>query len=143
MADQQYSNHARFHAPFHFVLSPLLLIHLAWSIYRLVRFPDADRAEAVLLAFALLVMAVLVRTNALKVQDRLIRLEERLRYDRLLPASIAMRAAELLPAQIVALRFASDAELAERVTDVVEGRVTKPADIKKSIRTWRPDTFRV
>ena len=140
---QQYSNHARVHAPFHYVLSPLLLIHLVWAVTRLVQIPDWDRAEAVLLAVALFVMAFLVRTNALKVQDRLIRLEERLRYERVLPSPLATQAMGLTESQIVALRFASDAELAERVAEVLNGRLTKPADIKKSIRTWRPDTFRV
>ena len=143
MAEQNYSNHARYYAPFHFVVMPLLLVHLVWTLYRLWQNPDLVNLEALVLAAALYLLAFVVRMHAVKVQDRVIWLEERLRYERILPAGVAARALDLPPSQIVALRFASDGELADRVMDVLEGRVTKASDIKKSIRTWRPDTFRV
>ena len=82
MAEQNYANHARYHAPFHFVLSPLLLVNLIWSIYRLVRNPDADGLQQLLVAVALFLTAFVARVSALKAQDRVIRLEERLRYER-------------------------------------------------------------
>jgi hypothetical protein len=124
-------------------LVPLLLANLIWSIHRLVVNPGADRVQALLVVITLVLMAVLVRTNALKAQDRVIRLEERLRYERVLPAALAARAVQLDPGQIIALRFASDGELADRVSDVLDGRAIRPGEIKRSIRVWRPDTFRI
>jgi hypothetical protein len=143
MADQTYSNHARFHPPFHFVLIPLLLLHFLYSAIQLFRFPSMDRLDALVLSVALVLMALLVRINPLKVQDRLIWLEERLRYARVLSNPLACRAERLTPGQIVALRFASDEELPSLIEQVLDTGVTRPADIKKGIRKWRGDSFRV
>lgn len=140
---QQLSNHARFHPPFHFFLVPVLLIHVIWSAVQLYRFPGWDRGEALLLSLGLVVMGGLVRINALKAQDRVIRLEEQLRYSRVLDPVLAARACSLPVGQIVALRFASDAELAERVEEVLARKVGKSAEIKKAIVAWRGDYFRV
>jgi hypothetical protein len=83
-----------------------------------------------------------VRAYALKVQDRLIRLEETLRMQRLLPTDLQGRIPELSPKQMVGLRFASDGELADRTREVLDQNLSGEA-IKKRIQTWRPDTFRV
>jgi hypothetical protein len=145
MADptQNYSNHARWHAPFHFFLAPVMLINFFWAVVRFAQEPGLDRGWWIVVSAALLVMAALVRTNPLRAQDRLIRLEERLRYSELLPAELARRAASLRPAQIVALRFASDEELPALAREVVEGRLTKSSEIKRAIKNWRADTLRV
>ena len=140
---QTFANHTRWHAPFHFFLVPVMILNVIWSIVQLVRYPDWDRAVWVLVSLALVVLTALVRLNPLRAQDRLIRLEEQLRYQRLLPAALAARCAGLSPGQVVALRFASDAELEGLVTRVLGGEISKPRDIKKAIREWRPDTFRV
>jgi hypothetical protein len=121
----------------------VLLINLIWAIVRFVHERDLDRGWGIVVAIALLVLGALVRTNPLKAQDRLIRLEEQLRCQRLLPADLAQRASNLSAHQMVALRFASDEELAGLVREVLEGRLSKPADIKRAIKSWRADTFRV
>jgi hypothetical protein len=105
--------------------------------------PNFDHAEQLFLSIGLLVMMLLVRINPLKAQDRLIRLEEGLRYQRVLPADLAAKAGGLPARFIVALRFASDEELAGLVKQVLDGKLTKPREVKKAIRNWRGDYFRV
>lgn len=145
MADtsQTYANHTRWHPPFHFFLAPVLLINLIVAIVQCVRFPGWERGWWIVVSLALIVVAALSRLNPLKVQDRLIRLEERLRYQQLLPADLARQTSALTPGQTVALRFASDDELPELVRQVLEGELTKPAEIKRAIKNWRADTLRV
>jgi hypothetical protein len=146
MADssaQSYSNHTRWHAPFHFFLAPVMLINFFWAAVRFVQEPGLDRGWSVVVSVALLVLTALVRTNPLRAQDRIIRLEERLRYQQLFPAELARRAASLSPGQIVALRFASDEELPALAREVIEGRLTKPSEIKRAIKSWRADGLRV
>lgn len=140
---QNYSNHIRRHPLFHFFLLPALTIHLGWTIARLWQQPSWDRAEQLLLAAALIVMALLVRTYALRAQDRVIRLEERLRYQRVLPTELAAKATELPVRFIIALRFAPDEELPELVRQALDGKFAKPDDAKRAIRNWRADYFRV
>ncbi len=140
---QSFEKHTRWHVPFHFVLFPLISLHLVWTAVRLFQDPGLDRAEALLLAIALFVMFFLVRINPLKAQDRLIRLEEQLRYQRLLPADLATQASALPVSKIVALRFASDEELEGLVREVLAGKYARPVDIKRAIRKWRGDYFRV
>ena len=140
---QTYANHTRRHAPYHFVLVPLLLLHFVYSAYCLYQTPDFAHVEALLLAFGLLVMLLLLRINPLRAQDRVIRLEERLRYQRVLPADLAARAHELPERFIVALRFASDEELPGLVKQVLDRKFAKPAEVKQAIKQWRGDYFRV
>jgi hypothetical protein len=97
----------------------------------------------VVVSIALVVMAALSRTNALKVQDRVIRLEESLRYQRALTPELLQQAEKLTTGQVVALRFAPDDELSSLVWQVVEGNLNKPAEIKKAIKKWRADVERV
>lgn len=145
MADipQSFENHTRWHAPFHFFLAPVLLTNVVIAVVQLVRDPGLDRGWWLVVSIALVVMAALTRLNPLKVQDRVIRLEESLRYYQLLPEDLARRAASLTPAQTVALRFAPDEELAGLVREVLEGRLTKPGEIKRAVKNWRADTLRV
>ena len=106
---QTFANHTRWHAPFHFFLVPVMILNVIWSIVQLVRHPGWDRAEWVLVSLALVVLAALVRLNPLRAQDRLIRLEEQLRYQRLLPA--AWPRGRRTVARTVFAAFASYAEL--------------------------------
>jgi hypothetical protein len=140
---QSYDNHTRWHAPFHFFLAPVLLTNVIVAIVQLVRDPGLDRGWWLVVSIALVVMAALVRVNPLRAQDRIIRLEESLRYYQVLPEELANRAASLTTAQTVALRFAPDEELEGLVREVLEGRLTKPGDIKRAIKGWRADTLRV
>lgn len=145
MADipQSFENHTRWQAPFHFFLTPVLLANVVIAVVQLVRDPGLDRGWGLVISIALVVIAALTRVNPLKVQDRVIRLEESLRYYQLLPEDLARRAASLTPAQTVALRFAPDEELEGLVREVLEGRLTKPGEIKRAVKNWRADTLRV
>lgn len=145
MADepQTYANHTRWHAPFHFFAAPVMLTNFIVAVVQLIRDPGLERGWWVVVSAALVAVTALVRANPLRAQDRLIRLEESLRYYQLLPDELAERAAALTPAQVVALRFAPDEELEGLVREVLEGRLTKPGDIKRAIKGWRADTLRV
>lgn len=140
---QTYDNHTRWQAPFHFFLAPVLLTNVIVALVQLVRDPNLDRGWWLVVSMALVAMGALTRVNPLKAQDRIIRLEESLRYYHLLPEELAQRAASLTTAQTVALRFASDEELEGLVREVLEGRLTKPDEIKRAVKRWRPDTLRV
>ncbi len=140
---QTYANHTRRHPPFHFFVLPVMLINFIWSIVELVKNPGRNQGWWVVVSLALVVLTFLVRTNALKVQDRIIRLEERLRYQQVLPAELAHQAGSLAVGQMIALRFAADEELEGLVREVLGGRLTKAAEIKRAIKNWRSDTFRV
>lgn len=140
---QTYATHVRWHPIFHFVLSPILFLHLIYTVWRLIQDPTFDRIEQVVLAIGLIILGGLVRINPLKAQDRLILLEEKLRYHKVLPADLAARAESLKPRQIIALRFASDGELDGLVRQALDGKFDKPVEIKKAIREWRGDYFRV
>jgi hypothetical protein len=142
-APQTYANHTRWHAPFHYFAAPVMLTNAVVAVVQLVRDPGLERGWWVVVSLALLVVTALVRANPLRAQDRIIRLEESLRYYQLLPDELAVRAAALTPAQVVALRFAADEELEGLVRDVLEGRLTKPGEIKQAIKVWRADMFRV
>jgi type VI protein secretion system component VasK len=147
MAEQNYANHTRYVPGFHFVTFGILAINLIWSLFRLFwgvpGVPFFDRLLAVAVAVALLLLAWYARTFPLKAQDRIIRLEETLRLERLLPADLRPRIGELRAGQLIALRFASDAELPEIARAVLAGEVTTPGEIKKRVRTWRADHFRM
>lgn len=145
MADtqQSYANHTRWHRPFHFFVVPVMLINFVWSIVEFVKTPGRNQGWWIVVSAALVGLTFQARTNALKVQDRLIRLEEQLRYQQLLPTDLAHQARTLRVGQIIALRFASDGELEGLVREVLGGRLIKTAEIKRAIKNWRSDTFRV
>lgn len=142
-SEQSYARHTRWHPLFHFVLVPIMSINFIWCIVLFYQAPGWTHGWWIVVSAALIVMMFLVRTNPLKAQDRLIRLEEQLRCQRLLPADLAKRASGLRVRQYIALRFASDEELEALVTEVVEGRLTEPKEIKRAIKNWRADNFRV
>ena|ERR1035437_6926992 len=139
---QTYANHARFDPCYHFFLAPISLIIFIASIVHLVRHPHPWGLVHVVLAFALVVLVVKLRTYSLKVQDRVIRLEERLRLATLLPEPLQSRINELDIRQLIALRFASDAETPALVERALNEKLTQK-QIKQSIQNWRPDNFRV
>jgi hypothetical protein len=141
-APQSYANHARLDPTFHFVLAPLAIMSVVLSIIVFTRHPSLPSTLWVVLAIALLVNATKTRTYALKVQDRLIRLEERLRLSQLLPEAAKPRITELKESQLIGLRFASDAELPTLAVRALNEGLTQK-QIKASIQVWRPDTFRV
>lgn len=143
MEPQNFANHTRWHPPFHFFILPVMLINLVWSIVVFVKAPDRNSGWWIVVSLALLLLTLFVRTNSLRVQDRVIRLEEKLRYQQLLSAELAAQAVKLTPAQICALRFAGDDELEGLLNQTVSGQFAKPRDIKRAIKNWRADYFRV
>jgi hypothetical protein len=145
MADnpQTLANHTRWHPPFHFFVAPVMLINFFWAVVNFVKGPDRNSGWWIVVSLALLVLTTLVRQNSLKVQDRLIRLEERLRYQQILSPALCQRAAGLNTGQVVALRFAGDDELEELIGAVLAGKFANNKEIKQAIKHWRADTFRV
>ncbi len=138
---QGYANHRRFVPAFHFVASGLLLLNLLYWVYALVRYRTGLQIDGIVVAIALLLLFFYIRTFPLAVQDRVIRLEERLRVVRLAP-DLAARADELTAAQCIGLRFASDAELPALARRVLDEGITDREAIKKQIQTWRADDLR-
>lgn len=139
---QTYANHRRYVPVYHFVLSLILLLNLVAAGWQLFQHPGFSTALALLVAFALIGIYYYSRIFPLHVQDRLIRLEERLRFERILPDDLRARMGELKESQLVSLRFASDEDVPDLVRQVLDGKLTAPDEIKKAIRTWRPDLFR-
>lgn len=140
---QSFANHAQMVPGYHYVTGPLTLIYLVWSITRAFTARDADSLYALVGAGALFGVYAFTRLFPLRAQDRIIRLEERLRLEKRLSPELAARVPELTERQLIALRFASDAELEPLVRDVLAGKFESGKAIKQSIRNWRPDHFRV
>jgi hypothetical protein len=122
---------------------PAALLLLVLTIVNVVKHPDLlESWILVLIGVTTPVAFVLIRINPLRAQDRLIRLEERMRLEALLNEPLRSRIGELSEGQLVALRFASDAEVAALAEKALKERM-KGAEIKKAIVTWRSDLFRV
>jgi hypothetical protein len=143
MAEQTFENHGRIVPVFHFFAVPVLVANFFWSLYRLWQLGISFAGIfGVILAAALVVLVFEARLFALAVQDRVIRLEERLRYERILPADLRARAGELTIGQIVSLRFASDAELPTLARKVLDEKLMNRKGIKQQIKNWKPDYLR-
>ena len=141
-AVQSYQKHARWLPGFHFFVLPVLLVNLVNEMRHLWMEPTRHFVFQVVFAAALLGAAFLSRVQALTVQDRVIRLEMRLRLRGLLPPDLQPNINELTHRQLVALRFASDAEMAELVRDVVAGKLATSKDIKMRVKSWQSDWLR-
>ena len=141
-APQTYANHRRYDPLFHVFIFGVLAISLLVSLWQLVRGPGFTTAWIFLVFAALLVLSFKVRLYALKVQDRIIRLEERLRLQQLLSEPLRARIGELTEGQLIGLRFASDGELPDLVRQSLDEDLPRE-EIKKRVKLWRPDTFRV
>ena len=139
---QSYASHAKFDPPFHFFVLPVLLFNVLVLGYLLFRHPGIGGAWLLLLSVSLLVLAGRVRSWATRLQDRVIRLEERLRLAGVLPEPLRSRIGELSDSQLVGLRFSSDAELPALVQRALDEKLSR-SDIKKAITNWRPDYSRV
>lgn len=146
---QNYANHTRFDPLFHFFLGPVFILGVILSLIHFFAhlnhssFRDNFHAGLIiLLAVALLVLTFKVRLYALKVQDRVIRLEERLRLSQILPEPLRSRIPELTEDQLIGLRFASDAEIPKLVERTLKEKLSRK-QIKQSIVNWRPDNWRV
>jgi uncharacterized protein DUF6526 len=139
---QSFANHARLIPGYHIVTFGLLAVTLLWSAWRAATDFSVDRLMMVALALAVLLISFYARVFALTVQDRVIRLEMRLRLAQLLPPDLRGRIVELTPRQLVGLRFAGDAELPDLVRRVLTDGIRDVSAIKRLVRDWQPDYLR-
>lgn len=139
---QSFKNHAKFDPPYHFFLAPVVIILFILSVIDLIRNPGWMTAIQVLVVVWLFVLLLKMRVYPLKVQDRVIRLEERLRLQSVLPAALQPRICELSEDQLIGLRFASDAELQGLVEKTLAGNWNRK-QIKEAIQNWRADDWRI
>lgn len=139
---QNFENHVKTVPAFHMVTSLLLLVNFAWAAYRLVTDVSIDGAVGVVLAVALFLMFWFIRAFPLAVQDRIIRLEMRLRLAQILPADLTPRINDLTIDQLCSLRFASDAELPELTRTVLTDDIRDRKTIKRMIKSWEADWLR-
>jgi hypothetical protein len=140
---QNYANHRRYAPGYHFVTLPLVIGYTAWSILRVMDNPVEDTWYALVGALALLGVYTFTRVFPLKVQDRVIRLEERLRLARLLPADMQPKIDTIRASHLIAMRFASDEEVPGLVQQVLANPGMSANDVKKQVRNWRGDWFRI
>ncbi|MCE2539987.1 MAG: hypothetical protein J4G16_06255 [Acidobacteria bacterium] len=139
---QTYANHAKLVPLFHYVAMPLLLINLIVGLVGLLEGLTLESLNRIGTGVAMVLAALFARVFALKAQDRVIRLEERLRMERLLPDDLKPRIDEVSTAQCVALRFAGDDELPALVRRALDEKADQKT-IKQAIKEWRPDYQRV
>ncbi len=139
---QTFKNHAKFVPTFHFFVAPVFLLNIVWSIVRVVRSFSFGTIVSLLVAIALFLLALTARLFALTVQDRVIRLEMRLRMQQVLPPDLTPRIPEFTVSQLVALRFASDAEMPDLARKVLQENLTERKAIKAMVRNWQPDHLR-
>jgi hypothetical protein len=147
-AAQSFKNHVRWDPAWHFFLVPMLMLNIVFAAYKLVHdwhLPSNHHflfGWWVVMAIVLFMVAMKTRMYPMKVQDRIIRLEERLRLQALLPAEAFAASQALTEGQLIGLRFASDAELPALVARTLKEKMTRE-QIKEAIVVWKPDTFRV
>ena len=139
---QTYKNHTRIVPMFHFGVLGIFVVNLLWAAFRLRGGATGQAVMDLLMAIGLLLLALSARSMVLRVQDRLIRLEMRLRLREVLPADLHGRIPALTPRQLIALRFASDAELPALVREVLAGTLATSKEIKLRIKDWQGDFLR-
>jgi hypothetical protein len=145
MADrvpQIYGNHTRFDPLYHFFALPVVLLTVIVTLVHCLHRRNWFSVWLVIFSMAIVVLTLKARLYATKLQDRIIRLEERERLCGLLPEPLRSRVSELSEAQLVGLRFASDGEISGLVEETLAKKLSR-AEIKKSIKVWRADYFRV
>jgi len=140
---QSFKNHARFVPAFHFFVAPIFVLNIVWSIVHAIRNFSFGTVVSLLVAIALFLLAWYARVFAMTVQDRVIRLETRLRLEQMLPLDLRARIPEFTLDQLVSLRFASDAELPALARKVLHEKLIERTAIKRLIQSWQPDLLRV
>ena len=140
---QSYENHAKLVPMFHFVAFGLLMVAFLWFTYRMVTDFSVGRMMFVVLIVGVILVAFFARLFALGVQDRVIRLEEQLRMARLLSPELQGRIGEISTEHFIGLRFASDEELEELTTRVLNGEFPSRKEVKQAVRNWRADNERI
>jgi hypothetical protein len=139
---QNFENHTRLVPPYHLFALPVFMINLVWRLIQLKDGINFASIMNVLLAAAFVVAVLYARLFALTVQDRVIRLEMRLRLERLLPPDLRSRIPEFTVAQLISLRFAADDELASLARQVLDEKLNERKSIKRRIKNWQADFLR-
>ncbi|HEX9199345.1 MAG TPA: DUF6526 family protein [Acidobacteriaceae bacterium] len=142
---QTYSNHTRFDPIWHFFIAPVFLLNVFFAIFLIIHHWPDHRAVLgwwIVLSIVFLLAVGRARQHSLTAQDRIIRLEERLRYAAVLPPDLLARCQALTIRQIIGLRFTSDDELPGLVKRALDENLTEK-QIKQAIVTWKPDYLRV
>ena len=142
-AKQSFKTHRRYVPLYHFFALPALYVNIFAQLLYFNKYRTLFKAWMVVVAIALAILAQVVRSMMARVQDRVIRLEERTRLASVLPPELRGRIGELTPRQLVSLRFASDEELTGLVQRCLAGEFTGGEQIKKEIKTWRADNLRI
>jgi uncharacterized protein DUF6526 len=140
---QTFATHRRWIPAWHFFALPVLVINVVVLAMQFWRDPRLVNGWAVVVAIALATGIFISRSMPLRAQDRIIRLEERIRLERVLPGDIRGRIGNLTAEQFIGLRFAPDDEVSELTKRALNGELKTRADIKRAIRNWRPDHMRV
>ena len=138
---QNYGSHRRWNPPWHFVAVPILIVNAVIAVVVLLRTPSRSTVWAAVVALTLVLALALLRRMALRVQDRVIRLEERLRLNRLMPDRHE-EIEDLGRDQLIAIRFASDAEVPHLLDRISRGEIRTQDEIKRAVQHWRPDHLR-
>jgi hypothetical protein len=139
---QDFEHHTRVLPAFHFVVLPILAINVFYAAYQAVAHVGTGTLIGLAVAIALVMSAIIGRVMALTVQDRVIRLEERMRMRALLSADLHGRIEGLTPKQLVALRFACDEELPALTRKVLDEKIEDQKAIKRMVTRWRADYLR-
>jgi hypothetical protein len=140
---QSYSNHAKFVPAFHYVGLPLAFLLLVASTLHLFMAPSVEMAMDFVFALVLNIALFYARVFALAAQDRVIRLEERMRMERLFEGDLKARIGDFTTEQLIGLRFASDAELPGLAQRVLDEKIANRKTIKMAVKDWRADHQRV
>ena len=139
---QDFKHHARLHPPFHIYSFGFLTLNLIAVIVHLVRHLSWWNGWLLVMSLVVFVPFFLIRMYAIKVQDRVIRLEERMRLKELAPADWRPQIDRLSADQCIGLRFASDGEVVALARQAVDENLNRK-QIKERIKVWRPDNWRV
>jgi hypothetical protein len=142
-SSQNFANHRRWFPMYHYFASPIIYGYALYAIWLAISVPGLTETVHAVWALAVAVLTLSARSMALRLQNRLIRLEMRLRLKELLPAALNERAKTLTIRQLIALRFAGDAELPGLVERTLKGDFARPVDIKRAITDWQGDYMRV
>jgi hypothetical protein len=139
---QTLASHGRLDPLFHFIVLPVFIVTAIGGTIHFLWHPSFHSGSFFVISVAAAIAVTKIRIYSLKVQDRVIRLEERLRLSLLLPENLRPRIPELSEGQLIALRFASDAEVPKLAERAITEKLSR-ADIKKAIQSWRPDYWRI
>jgi uncharacterized membrane protein YciS (DUF1049 family) len=139
---QTFANHRRFFALYHYIALPIVALNVVYTAFLAFRTPGATTIWSFLFAIGVASGVLAARTMVLIVQNRVIRLEQRIRLVALLPDHLRGRIVELNLSQLIGLRFASDAELASLVERCLAGELKNDEAVKRAITSWQADFLR-